>query len=30
MTEPVDLSSGEWLDVNRASWDERVPLAMAD
>jgi SAM-dependent methyltransferase len=22
----VDLTSGEWLDANRAQWDERVPL----
>ena len=25
----VDLSSGEWLDANRAQWDERVPLHVA-
>ncbi|MBG6239404.1 SAM-dependent methyltransferase [Mycetocola sp. CAN_C7] len=23
---PVDLRSGEWLDDNRAQWDERVPV----
>jgi 2-polyprenyl-3-methyl-5-hydroxy-6-metoxy-1,4-benzoquinol methylase len=22
----VDLHGGEWLDANRAQWDERVPL----
>lgn len=22
----VDLTEGEWLDVNRAQWDEKVPL----
>lgn len=27
--EPVDLRSGEWLDANRAQWDERVPLHLA-
>jgi SAM-dependent methyltransferase len=25
----VDLTSGEWLDANRAQWDERVPLHVA-
>jgi SAM-dependent methyltransferase len=25
----VDLDSGEWLDANRAQWDERVPLHLA-
>ncbi|TBN57309.1 class I SAM-dependent methyltransferase [Glaciihabitans arcticus] len=25
----VDLTSGEWLDANRAQWDERVPLHLA-
>jgi SAM-dependent methyltransferase len=25
----VDLSSGDWLDANRANWDERVPLHVA-
>ena len=25
----VDLGSGEWLDANRAQWDERVPLHVA-
>ncbi|MGR2751347.1 class I SAM-dependent methyltransferase [Agromyces arachidis] len=30
MTEsPVDLRSGDWLDANRANWDERVPLHVA-
>ena len=23
---PVDLRSGDWLDANRAQWDERVPI----
>jgi SAM-dependent methyltransferase len=25
----AELSSGEWLDANRAQWDERVPLHIA-
>ena len=25
----TDLQSGEWLDANRAQWDERVPLHAA-
>jgi SAM-dependent methyltransferase len=25
----VDLGSGDWLEANRASWDERVPLHVA-
>jgi SAM-dependent methyltransferase len=25
----VELGSGEWLDANRAQWDERVPLHVA-
>ena len=25
----TDLTSGEWLDANRAQWDERVPLHVA-
>jgi SAM-dependent methyltransferase len=25
----VDLDSGEWLETNRAQWDERVPLHLA-
>jgi len=25
----ADLSSGEWLDANRAQWDERVPVHLA-
>ena len=25
----VDLDSGDWLDANRAQWDERVPLHVA-
>lgn len=25
----VDLRSGEWLDANRAHWDERVPIHVA-
>ena len=25
----VDLTSGDWLDANRAQWDERVPLHVA-
>lgn len=25
----TDLRSGEWLDANRAQWDERVPLHVA-
>jgi SAM-dependent methyltransferase len=25
----VDLSEGEWLDANRAQWDERVPVHLA-
>lgn len=25
----VDLGSGDWLDANRANWDERVPLHVA-
>jgi SAM-dependent methyltransferase len=25
----VDLASGDWLDANRAQWDERVPLHVA-
>ena len=25
----TDLTSGEWLDANRAHWDERVPLHVA-
>jgi len=25
----VDLDSGEWLEANRAQWDERVPLHLA-
>ena len=25
----VDLGSGDWLDANRAQWDERVPLHVA-
>ena len=25
----VDLRSGDWLDANRAQWDERVPLHVA-
>lgn len=29
MAEPIDLRSGEWLDANRANWDERVPLHVA-
>jgi SAM-dependent methyltransferase len=26
---PLRLDSGEWLDANRAQWDERVPLHVA-
>ncbi len=29
MTVSVDLRGGEWLDANRANWDERVPLHVA-
>ena len=29
MTVPVDLRGGDWLDDNRANWDERVPLHVA-
>ncbi|MCI2959182.1 class I SAM-dependent methyltransferase [Agromyces atrinae] len=25
----VELSGGEWLDANRANWDERVPVHLA-
>src|SRR4051794_10257313 len=25
----VDLTGGEWLDANRANWDERVPVHLA-
>ena len=25
----VDLSGGDWLDANRANWDERVPVHVA-
>lgn len=25
----IDLRSGEWLDANRAHWDERVPIHVA-
>ena len=25
----VDLTSGDWIDANRAQWDERVPLHVA-
>ena len=25
----VELTGGEWLDVNRAQWDEKVPLHLA-
>jgi SAM-dependent methyltransferase len=25
----TDLTSGEWLDANRAQWDERVPVHLA-
>lgn len=25
----IDLASGDWLDANRAQWDERVPLHVA-
>jgi SAM-dependent methyltransferase len=27
--DPIDLSGGEWLDTNRAQWDERVPVHVA-
>lgn len=26
---PIDLRGGEWLEANRANWDERVPLHVA-
>jgi SAM-dependent methyltransferase len=29
VTVSVDLRGGEWLDANRANWDERVPLHVA-
>lgn len=29
MTASVDLHGGEWLDDNRANWDERVPIHVA-
>ena len=29
VTVPVDLRGGDWLDDNRANWDERVPLHVA-
>lgn len=29
MADSVDLRGGDWLDANRASWDERVPLHLA-
>jgi SAM-dependent methyltransferase len=29
MNDPVDLSGGEWLEANRANWDERVPVHVA-
>ena len=29
MTDPVGLSAGEWLDRNRARWDELVPIHVA-
>lgn len=28
-SEPVDLRSGDWLDANRRSWDEVVPIHLA-
>ena len=28
-TEPVDLRDGEWLERNRARWDEIVPVHVA-
>jgi SAM-dependent methyltransferase len=29
VTDSIDLSGGEWLDANRANWDERVPVHLA-
>jgi len=29
VTDAVDPRGGEWLDANRASWDERVPVHLA-
>ncbi|WP_448810551.1 class I SAM-dependent methyltransferase [Agromyces bauzanensis] len=29
MTTEVDLANGDWLDDNRANWDERVPVHLA-
>jgi SAM-dependent methyltransferase len=29
VTSNIDLSGGEWLDANRANWDERVPVHVA-
>ena len=29
MTGSVDLRGGDWLDDNRANWDERVPIHVA-
>ena len=29
MTVDVDLRGGDWLDDNRANWDERVPVHVA-
>ena len=29
MADAVDPRGGEWLDANRASWDERVPVHLA-
>ena len=29
MSVPVDLRGGDWLDHNRANWDERVPIHVA-
>lgn len=29
MTSEVDLADGDWLDDNRANWDERVPVHLA-
>lgn len=25
----IALDSGDWLDANRANWDERVPVHVA-
>jgi SAM-dependent methyltransferase len=29
MTDGIALDSGDWLDANRANWDERVPVHVA-